>query len=538
MDAHRLADPTSFATHDLRGSFSCFDFVDEHFRAFPNQRLSGIPAARRIFSLARSFDAETLVVEDITPCGLVQDEIDEIAALYPDYAPAGLQRLSFWRKAFRTPRGLDSADDGDLIGYAILKRDVVPTTPDRSEWHVFEAVFPKYDHRHNCVPCPKSHAVAVGQERFSIPGLLYCQQNRLNKACAHVALRSLLTRMLPEGDIAYSRMNMIAAQGHGQHAPSDGLTPQQMRRILTTCGVTFSDVDYEQEEKKNPTVRTDVPFQKYLYAGIESGFGGLLGFSMSGPQADESKHIIPFFGHTFNKDTWAPDADVAYFNIGGGVGYVPSSSWTSSFIGHDDNFGANFCVPRLYASPQQVQYVVELRGANTEYGGLIAEAQALQFLYSVGGDLDQTNPWSRRLAYYAHPAVQRVILRAVGVDRETYVRHLTDIRDWQGHREIRALPQALADFLPDLLWVVEVSLPQLFPANERKVGEIVLNAGRPRDETKDPSAEIDYGLFLMARLPGEYILLRAVNQYGPSFSVVRSRLKSHVELLRLEGSIV
>ena len=544
MHAHRLVSPTSLVTHDLTASFSCFDYVDEHFRAFPDQPLSGIPSARRTFSLARSFKAETFVIEDIPPDGLVADEVAEISRLYPYYTPGPLQRLSFWRKGFKTTRGLDNARDTDLIGYAILKRDIVPAMPNRSEWHVFEAVFPKYDHRHNCVPCPKSYTIAVGTKSFAVEGLMYCQQNQLNKACAHVALRSLLSRMLPEGDIGYGRINAIAGQGHQGFAPPDGLSPQQMRLVLDACGVTYDDIDYAAEERKNPHVRRDIPFQKLIYGGIESGCGGLLGFeyerppSKEAPQGEICRHIIPFFGHTFNKDTWAPDADVSYFNIGGGVGYVPSENWTSSLIGHDDNFGPNFCVPRLYVESNKVQYVVELRRNGVQYGGLIAEAQALLFLYSVGEHLDPQNAWSRRLAFYAHPEVQRVILRAVCVDRETYIRHLSNISDWKGHRELRALPEALAGFLPDKLWVVEISLPQLFPANERKVGEIVLNASRTRDETKDPSLEIDYGLFLMARLPGEYILLRAVNQYGPSFAVVPSRLKSHVDLLRLEGSIV
>ncbi len=529
MDAHRLVSSKALDVYDLKPPFSCFDFLDERF--------AGIPAVRRLFSLARSFDAETLVVEEIPPCGLIENEVVEISSRYPDYALSGLRRLSFWRKTFKTRRGVISAGDSDLVGFAILKRDVVPSKPERDEWHVFEAVFPKYDHRHNCTPCPGSYSVSIGAGQFVVRGLMYCQQNGLNKACAQVALRSLLSRVLPDGDISYERMNAIAATVQQAFDPADGLSPQQIRAILDENGISYDDIDYSEEEKKNPNVRRDIPFQNFLYAGIEAGCGGLLGFSMSGPRADESKHIIPFFGHTFNKDTWAPDADVAYFNIGGGVGYVPSASWTSSFIGHDDNFGANFCVPRLYVKPEQVQYVVELRRDGVEYGGLIAEAQALQFLYSVGTHLDTRNAWSRRLEFYSHPEVQRVILRAVCADRDTYLSHLAAIMDWDGHRENPALPKALREFLPDTVWVVEISLPQLFPANERKVGEIVLNAVKPRDQEKDPTSEIDYSLFLMARLPGEYVLLRSINQYGPSFSRVPSRLQSHVELIRLEGSI-
>ena len=530
MNEHRLAKANSFFVQSLLPPFSSFDYVDKHFPGLYNEHFSGIPAARRLFSLARSFNAKTLVVEDIQPEGIITDEIAEISRLHSGYQPGSLQRLSFWRKAFKTKRGFAAVSGADLIGYAILKCDIIQDVDIEkkiSVWHVFESVFIKYEHNHNCVPCSHSYLLSVGNRRFAIEGLLYCQQNQLNKACAHVALRSLFSRLLAEGDIAYSKMNAIAAKAVSNYNPSNGLSPQQMRLIFDHFGVTYDDIDYTEEEKNNPDVRSDIPFQKYLYGGIESGCGGLLGFSMSGPQANEEKHIIPFFGHTFNKDTWAPDADIAYFNIGGGVGYIPSESWTSSFIGHDDNFGPNFCVPRLYVKPEQVQYVVEFRQKKAKYSGTIAEAQALQFLYSICTHLDVQNKWSERLAYYAHPDIQKVILRAVSVTRKQYLYHLNSIKDWQGNREYKILIENLETLLPDTLWIVEISLPQLFPVNERKIGEIILNA--ERGLIKD----IDFGLFLLGRLPEEYFFLKSVNQYSPRFVTIPSKLQSHVDLLRL-----
>ena len=63
-------------------------------------------------------------------------------------------------------------------------------------------------------------------------------------------------------------------------------------------------------------VRDELPYQKFLYAGIESGGGALLGFKFGGPGAKGEKHLIPFFGHTFNKDIWVSNADPAYFHVG------------------------------------------------------------------------------------------------------------------------------------------------------------------------------------------------------------------------------
>ena len=391
-------------------------------------------------------------------------------------------------------------------------------------------MFRKYPHEHNCVPLQHEYAVRVGSRRFKIPGVLYAQQNGLNKACAHVALRTLLSRLAPDGDVSYRAMNKIAQEvSTGSYDPASGLGVQQIREILRRFKVPFRDLDYTEEAKTSPGIRASLPFQKFVYAGIESGCGALLGFRMTGPAAPASKHIVPFFGHTFTKDTWVPDADSAYFNVGGGIGYIPSESWTSSFLGHDDNFGPNLCVPRLYVTPDQAEYVVELLHTGVAYSGVHAEAVTLLFLYSLAPHLDtEGNPWLRRLAEAALPANQRVVLRAVCATRRAYLAHLRDAVGWDGSKEVRKWNSVLKPLLPERLWVVEVSLPHLFPANERKIGEILLNPS----VSFNPKSPIDYNIFLLARLPGSWFLMRSHKGGSPSFVTVPSGLRSHVPLMK------
>jgi hypothetical protein len=52
--------------------------------------------------------------------------------------------------------------------------------------------------------------VRVGNCDFSVRGVLFCQQNGLNKTCAQVALRSLLARRAPEEDLSYGQINAWA----------------------------------------------------------------------------------------------------------------------------------------------------------------------------------------------------------------------------------------------------------------------------------------------------------------------------------------
>lgn len=522
MDLHRRVRASGLSYFVIEPPFSCFDWVESS--------LEPTEAVRRCFSLARSLGTKTFIAEDIPAVGLIQDENEELVRLAPDYTMRGLKRISFWTTHVPNAAALSSVDSTALCGYAIMKHDRVPSRK-RDGWHVFEAVFKKYPHEHNCVPSEKIHNICVNGKALTIRGVLYAQQNSINKVCAHVALRTLLSRRLPAGDVSYSELNKLAAKATlGKYDPSQGLCAPQIRAILNHYDVPFRDIDYAEEEKRDPNIRQTHPFQKYLYAGIESGCGALLGFRMTGPSASDAKHIVPFFGHTFNKDTWVPNADVSYFDVGGGVGYIPSECWTSSFLGHDDNFGPNLCVPRLYVKPEQAEYVVEILPDKVTYSGLYAEAVSLIFLYSLRSHMEKSrNPWMRRLAEAACPGLRRVVLRAVCIPKETYLRHVCDEKDWERKQESLGITEILKDFLPDMLWVVEVSLPHLFPANEHKLGEILLNPFIAFD-SKNP---VNYNLFLLARLPSRLFVLKSTSGKTPSFLEVPSACESHRAMLRI-----
>lgn len=521
MDGHRRIYPDNIKIISTASPFSGFQFVEDGF--------DSSPAVHRCFSLARSAGVQTLVVEEISEAGLVQDENQEILAYASDHKMTGLVRLSFWVPSFKRKIALKSKNDSDLIGYAIIKRDWSPSQ-NYNSWHIFEAVFSKYPHKHNCVHRAPYHKIEVCGYEFKVNGVLYCQQNTLNKVCAHVALRSLLASRIKAGDISYSELNRLAhAASDTPYNPANGLGPIHIRGILNALNIPFRDVDYSESEKNNPNVREELPYQKYLYAGVESGAGALLGFKLSGPQAVDAKHIIPFYGHTFNKDTWAPDADASYFHIGKAVGYIPSESWTSSFIGHDDNFGPNFCVPRSYVKPEQAEYVVEFIDDGLEFGGVQAEALSLTFLYSLHPYLDayKKNSWIKRLARDSSPSNQRVVLRAIAVHRDEYISHLRNIEDWDGKFENPQIPALLIDLLPEKIWIIEISVPQLFPANERKLGEVVLNPFISFDE-KQP---INYDHFLFARVPELYFFVTKVVSDKPKFMSVPSQITSHTKVL-------
>ena len=467
-----------------------------------------------------------MVVESLQEAGNIADENTEITSLFPDYQMGMVKRISFWKSRFKIPNALKRQTSRDLIGYAVVKNDIVPSIGVDS-WHVFESIFIKYPHEHNCVPQGRRFRLRINQNSFNILGVMYCQQNGLNKACAQVALRSLLAITLPKGDISYQKINKLAApafipsDGYPTFIPSMGLQISQIQAVLNSLGIEYTDIDYSN----NPIEKRKThPYQRLVYSGIESGDGALLAFKMAGPTAPlGSAHVIPSFGHTFNKDTWVNYAEHSYFHIGTNMKYIPSDTWVSSFLAHDDNFGSNFCIPRQYVDHENVLYALAVHKAGFKYCGMLAEGIVPAYLYSILPYLDsKSSPWINRLLSCVND--QDVVLRAVAMSRKEYIKHITLLKDWNNNKEQKMLPKIIAESVPDKLWVVEVSMPELFSANQRKVGEIVLDA------TLKPSADLNFNVFILARLPGQYIFFKNTKNDKPVFLTYPSSLKSHTAL--------
>lgn len=521
---HRTPPPLGVPeVYPFDAPFSAFDFVEETF--------GGCPSIRRAFSLARaSGECQAVVVEKIAATGLIQDENDELASM-SFIGGDDCLRVSFWKVGFSSHKDVEAAESSALIGYFIAKCD--GKTLDSKSWHVFEAVFRKYNHPHNCVARAASYSVRIADKVFDLPGVLYCQQNGLNKACAHVALRALLSRIVPEGDVSYSKINAIArnaVEDPAGYNPGDGLSTRQIESVLDAFNVSYCDMDYEAAESDGVRdIRKIHPYQNDLYAGVESGMGALLGFKLGDPVNPVSKHIIPFYGHTFNKDTWVTDAENSYFKIGSSVGYIPSDNWTSSFIGHDDNFGSNFCVPRLYVKPEQVDYVAALYPSGVRLTGSALGGLALLILSEIYAHIPVGNKWLSRLKEAFSGPVPQVVFRTVCLESAKYFSTLAKDSDWNGRHEDPRILQAFSTVsFPKYFQVVEISLPQLFAANERKIGDIVFDAGSVMPDRYSTINELP---FIFARLPQIYFLMSGKDREINCFSTMPSSIVSHVPVL-------
>jgi hypothetical protein len=152
---------------------------------------------------------------------------------------------------------------------------------------------------------------------------------------------------------------------------------------------------------------------------------------------------------------------------------------------------------------------------------------AADFLFALRRRLSRRrkNIWTRRLR--EHVAEGLVVFRPVLVTTTEYASHLGRVEDWSGQRIDPDMVSILEDLPVKTMWMVEISVPELFSANLRKLGEVLIRA------EKNPGSE-RLKAFFMARLPGYFALLRTIKRGEPHFIFIPSGADGHVELFGYE----
>jgi len=474
----------------------------------------------------------SICVEQIESAGDIREENEDLRSFYGSrLQDSTTSRLSFFSTEVTSKKQINRIPDSSFIGYAVIKRDVAPGLGPQTR--VYESVIGKSGHPNNYIrDCPSWRSIGAGRP-FDVTGYLYAQQNDATNVCAHVALRTALSRFQSDGEWSYRQMNRLIGVDHVKRKvggpKGTGLGSDEIETVLNHAGAWCLVANYAL---KNPHAEP-VPFQKCIYGSIESGYPALVAFQTTGPARDH--HVIPIFGHTFNEDIWVPDADFSYFRIGSEIRYIPSETWLSMFVGHDDNWGSNICIPRHYLQGvgrtnrkngvkqayRRVDLVVGTYPKGVKVNSIAAEAIARDYLspfleYFTRKKTD----WGTRLKEAL--STGRLVLRPILLEFDEYLKHLELVKDWDGNRIDSDTCSIIRQNIRDtMVWMIEVSVPNLFPANRRKVGEIVVSAQKPL------SSERDFRSFVLARILGDFVV-------GGGFRAYPSGLTSHVEVYGCE----
>ena len=414
-----------------------------------------------------------------------------------------------------------------------MKIDNIPGRKDLLRARIFESVIEKSSHPHNYIRGEPEWTCRIGNREFKIKGDLYAQQNGITNVCAHVAIKTVISRV--NKNITYKKMNDILGIDHKKKkigiTVKRGLNTDQIKEILKYCGFNYISADYTKGKEI-------LPFQRYVYGSIESGYPSILCF-----KTGESKHAIPVLGHTWNADTWVPSAEFFYFKVGPQTKYIPSEFWMSMFICHDDNFGPYCCIPHHYLytrrvcentptvkfcknQDDQVLYVIGILPKDTEINAIEAEIMGIHYLQSILKSTKEIkgNRWCQRLNAYAQEGL--IVLRPIIITFEEYSKHLEKAHNWEG----KSFPKEIISSFSkktSKVWMIELSLPDLFSANKRKLGEILIDVHKPKDLSLKSHEN-----FYWARISNFFVFYHPIS--GSKYEAFPSGVDGHIEILGCE----
>lgn len=502
---------------------SNFDFIDERF--------PDLITLRRLLSIVRHHNGRSMILERLTASREILEEDADLRKLNSDFSRSRTFRLSFFSREIRKLRKVSILTDDDLIGYAVIKQD---TFGSFTKNRIFESVLRSPARPNNFIKREPVWNVRISSKSFRVKGHVYAQQNGITNCCGHVAVRTAAAA-LGAKEMSYREMNRRLGIPFSSRIPGDGLELAEMVKLLEASGARCFEADYRAVSTVPPP-----PFQKYVYGSVESGYPAIISFQTT--KDIDSYHAVPIFGHTSNSDTWVPSAERSYFEVGTGTRYIPSESWVSMYIAHDDNWGAQYCIPRHYFQTQHpdnggesdggrpiesVAHVISIVPKKVRVSPIRAEVLAADYLFALRRRLVRlrANVWAKRLSQ--HITDNLVVLRPVLVTTSGYCVHLRRVRDWEQSQ----LDTDIIDWLESLpnknMWMVEISIPELFPANLRKLGEILIRSDKAVG-TKRLEA------FFLARLPGYFALFRSIKKGEPHFTFIPSGANGHVELFGYE----
>jgi len=516
---------------DIRQPFSNFKYIEDNF--------GGIPSLRRTFSQVRRHEGQTMVVELLDDSVDIVQENEDIRDVSPRFVSSKVTRLSFFKKPFKYSADIANLTNSDFIGYTIIKSDNSPEEYQKTR--IYESIIRTSRHANNCIRGLQDWPCKVHNKIFTVPGYIYAQQNGLTCRCCHVALRTILNRFCEDSEISYRRMNELVMDyrtaTNNTNRPTNTIYADEVCYILDQIGISYYFEDYSRP------IHNDIPFQKCIYGSVESGYPSMLIFNVI---RLVGIHAIPVFGHTFNEDTWVQRAEYDYFIVGEGTKYIPSELWVSMYISHDDNFGSNYCIPRNYLYTRTVcdelnppnhvlcemenncvQRVLGTLPKEVKVDPIESEVIGYEYLRTILSQLPQkTNIWVDRLERNAIDSQH--ILRPVLLTMDQYLSHLKDMRDWD-YNGIKAhwhkfWDDILLKIKKQYIWMIELSVPELFPINKRKLGEVIILA------EKKATAERDFMNFVSSRLPCYFSFYKQGPPDNPEFVFIPSGIDSHVPL--------
>ncbi len=504
---------------------------------------------RRTFSLFRDYNFETFVCESkclqieqimsvpprddsISHATRFESCVDYVKKIQTYYGKKFIKKecftFSFFKDPFYEEKDIFSLSEDSIIGYCILQRDTLRGDEKVEEPppYVIESILNLPEKRKDrfFVKNYRTH-IQVLKRNFHIIGNYFSQQNNITNCCAQAATKMAIRAHYP--DITAEKINKAVGITHETIKGNEGLKPKEFKKAITKLsGQNAKYFDARQFE-------TPLHFLKLIYHAIESRFPVILLFGYETEKifpARQKCHAAALIGHTFDKNTWWAYAWKAYFPKNyANPKYFPSVMWCDNFVIQDDNMGPYYLLPlqalKITDLPPKIPFRIRSFIQNFRFrlskisswfyrplGCIITypkntvspemylkiEPHMTQWLTSYNKYLEEDKNFSTD-NFYFHEYFKKNLLDGSLVLRTFVCKKDEYLKAFEKNCNLEEKEELLKsfDFILnseelglshiDFLYVVEISVPELYWINKKKIGEILIN---PEQFQKDPQKSV------------------------------------------------
>ncbi|MDA9393090.1 hypothetical protein WN73_21470 [Bradyrhizobium sp. CCBAU 45394] len=513
-------------TERIEGEFSFyFDVVQRYWAGGASEQRAA--PLNRICTLARKMGVSAVLIEDALEREDVRREIEGLRKKLSSGGVVTATAISFLR-VLPLPDQTEGQPD-HMIGQVVVLTYPLPSGPKS---YVFDAIMrvpARWEHGHEtslvnrCVPKAQTFYRTTAGCHYAVAGAYYCQENGVSRGSVQAALRIAIRSIEGTSSVDDDKLSKAAH-------------PKGIADVIVKT-LKNRGYGYNLYEIDGTASADDV--WTAICSFIESGNPPLLVVSGKGNQ----DRIIPILGYTLNTDEWHPGGSISRPKRQSG--WFSSSQWIDHVIVHDTELGPYFCMSRAWLAEELGRaattgmkprlVVAPIWTPQVKVSPVYAEQLAGQYLGVWLRRVAEVNPGTGRWWDYLCNNGSYVVLRTTFISSQDYQIHLQKLDDkiqstgepvptWisPGEKEPHSF-RSFMNSLPPNFWICEISLPQLYGGNRKKLGEILIDSRR-RDVA---------GGILAIRLPS-----RAVWRNGAGYLLAPTGMDSHGELLEASSLTV
>jgi hypothetical protein len=336
--------------------------------------------------------------------------------------------------------------------------------------------------------------IIVAARKFTVKAAYFCQQNQINGWCGHATMKMALwnvSKFKSAERVTNEAINkaIAAARQLAKEPRYQGSRPTFTLHDIEAVCKEYGVKTVSYRCKKNPSIN---PYE-FAYLLIESGIPAIIAFVTSpSPNGQGTCHVLPIIGHTMNSDEWFPGALSRYklsrqgLRGGNHKRYLSTVEWVPHLIAHDDLLGPYLCI-KAGAFPNKVgpaergeiQAIIGLVAGDVPSFDIpyVAQDVAAEAFNGYHTTLLEgvKGVWGERLRAMSWNETE-LVLRTQIIEKKNYIAHLKHDRDHEGRQSgLDKQAEAILDreLLPTM-WMSEITIPDLYTANKRKLGEILL----------------------------------------------------------------